>query len=293
MLNLKSFWNSINFLFLSLCLTQFHGFGNKKKRFYQYYFFSFTLLKFVLVTYLIYRGIFHLADINEKSPEVSYIMNIDSIVVFVKYLTTLIITAETWFNRAAELKMFLSFDLLAKKLLQKFKLQKNYYIFHKRLRILMFLSLAYSLTYYLVRFSYNIPGSLTTNLKEYNLMFILTTLIIRIRCIQVMILEKFLVDDVEFLKQIVERSKAHRTSRKNEVFIGYLNEMQIIYLKCWRITRYIDQCYGWSLVAMVLQCIVDFTMGSYRIYVNWNEPNSAAVIIGKFCDNQEHRQSLK
>lgn len=278
MLNFEKFWNSINFIFLSLCLTQFHSFHSQPKNFYKFYFFLITFLAFALILFLIYDGSLYVYHLNKNNPNMSYIINV---VLFLKYVTMIIMATETWLNRQSEQKLFNQFTVTEKLFFDKFNVQMDYSGIFRKLKIFLIALCIYSIVYSAARIYYVIPGSLITNSKQYNIMFCISTFFIRIRCIQIILLGKLLTNNLSLLNGIIEKYKYYQNRRKHDEFIRNLNDLRIIYLKCWRITRYIDQCYGWSLVAFVLQCIVDHTTGCYRIYDIWGHANALLVIVGK------------
>lgn len=242
---------------------------------YQIYFVSITIVILFVVPILCYRALDFFINVNENHQKMSYVVYVDSSATFITLISLLVTIFETWLNRFDERKIIRSIQMIDKLLAEKYHIQMNYQIYQRNLRISLLLVFAHSFLYGGVRYIYNIPGFLITDyFLEYSVYLCLSSISIRIRFIQVIILIQFICKNLKIAIDLIGNVA------KQENICENLNDIRIVYLKCWRISHLVCECYGWSLLIFTLQFIVDITIGLYWMYAVWGTSDLLGIIWG-------------
>lgn len=244
--------------------------------------FKYALIAYSLFSISLVFGIFASAFFVHNIIEENSLTSVIAYSFLLSILTThLIITFEALFNRSAQMQLITKFDYIDNLFSSRLRVKISYNREKRALfvRIVIYVLIIFAIKSALV--AYNLQFKNETSDFWYHNFY--SIWIVRLRCIQVIFFVHLLRNRVQLLNdKMVEMltvnswhfTNRNKTESKIEVlvlndvdpmkaFYDQLYHIKHIYGELYDICRIISSIFGWSLIAIVTQCFIDFVSNSY------------------------------
>lgn len=282
----ETFWKPFLYIFKLLCISHVKSlkFGSRAKKKIHKLFGIYFLFNSVIIIIAIIVSVYKIIQMVTEDTKAKYQDNpmfyyVDSIGFFGNFIALCITHFETIFKRSEEKEilniMFQTNNCLVNQLNCKVNYERIKWKYWCKMSGFFLFTLVVSI----ISTSIGFPVEVVSRKLMYNVVMVIALIIVRARTFQITlfisILGEILSDLNAAMKERWEMIKLKKNFHSLEEDLFNFRE---IYSNSWLIKTSISNCFGWSLIAIILQSIIDIIIAVYWMFVNLDTINSSMLM---------------
>lgn len=279
----RAFWKPFMAFFQMLCVSHFSIFRpnlreNRWKLFlFRVYFASFSILHLAIVFYVLGKVLFNMpvSDVDQsrhKENRLMYCINV--MTNFSTLLSHMVSNLEPLFNGKCEEAIYQELQIIENILSTDLNHATNYKA--KRAKYLRQTIPIFLLSILLATLSSFTPMPESYQEKYFiQPQFIFPEVIVRFRWCYIALFLSDIADKLDTLEILLtEQQKQSIAEKDNRHVAEKLKHFRTIYTHTWTTINLVSQCFGWSLICLLLDFVLEFILGWYWLYFNFKYYNS-------------------